>query len=34
MTAFDAIVNFCEELGWVHFFQILFNVEETMPCAF
>lgn len=34
MTAFDAIVNFCEELGWVHFFQTLFNIGETMPCSF
>lgn len=34
MTAFDAIVNFCEELGWVRFFQILFNVGETMRYSF
>lgn len=34
MTAFDAIVNFCEELGWVHFFQTLFNIGETMPYPF
>lgn len=34
MTAFDAIVNFCEELGWVHFFQMLFNVGETISYPF
>lgn len=30
MTAFDAIVSFCEELGWVHFFQTTFNIVEAM----
>lgn len=34
MTAFDAIVSFCEELGWVHFFQAMFNVVETMSYPF
>lgn len=32
MTAFDAIVNFCEELGWVHFFQTpLLMLGKTCP---
>lgn len=34
MTAFDAIVSFCEELGWVHFFQAMFNIVETMSYPF
>lgn len=34
MTAFDALVNFCEQLGWVHFFQALVNVGENMSYPF